>query len=363
VSAAKRRARRESLPGETLSQREIDALLSSISIDTGTGTEALLSQADLQGHGEKCSAPAMAAAPKKVKIYDFRRPDKFAREQLRTIAKIHENFARTVTTSLSALLRAMIHVQVISVDQVTYEEFIRSVPNPTCISVFSVGGNLKGNAIIEMNLATAFTIIDRLFGGGGKGTQKSRALTAIEEPIIRKILTLMLENLAGAWSQVATMQPRVDVMESNPAFTQIVPPSDMALLVTFEMKVIDTEGVVNLCFPHMVLEPILERLSAQFFYTNTDRALSRENVTAIEQKLRSSKVPFIVELGRAAITIKDFLTLLVGDVVMLDKGMDDILDISAGEVLKFRGRPRLLANNKYGVLIDHVVSEEEVEAE
>lgn len=299
---------------------------------------------------------------KKTKPYDFRRPDKFVKEQLRTINKIHENFSRTVTTSLSTMLRSMVSVQVISVDQITYEEYIRSVPNPSVISVFDVGGDLKGNAIFEINPSLALAMIDRLFGGTGKALVKSRPLTAIEENVIKKIIARLLNDLTEAWQQFVTIEPKIEIMESNPQFTQIAPPTAMVLLITFEVKVQDTEGTSNLCFPHIVLEPILEKLNVQFLYSGINKIESEGSASKLEESLKRAKIPLVVELGRTEITVSEFLNLNVNDVIVLNKSTTDLLDIHAGGRLKFRGNPGLV-DNKLAVAIAQVIRENEEEVE
>lgn len=297
---------------------------------------------------------------KKTKPYDFRRPDKFVKEQLRTINKIHENFSRTVTTSLSTMLRTMVSVQVISVDQITYEEYIRSVPNPSVISVFDVGGDLKGNAVFEINPSLALAMIDRLFGGTGKALSKSRPLTAIEENVIKKIIARLLNDLTEAWQQFVSIEPKIELMESNPQFTQIAPPTAMVLLITFEVRVHDTEGTSNICFPHIVLEPILEKLNVQFLYSSINKIESEGNASKLEESLKKAKIPLVVELGRTEISVSDFLSLNINDVIILKKSTSDLLDVHAGGRLKFKGNPGLV-DNKLAVAIAQVVRENEEE--
>lgn len=297
---------------------------------------------------------------KKTKPYDFRRPDKFVKEQLRTINKIHENFSRTVTTSLSTMLRTMVSVKVISVDQITYEEYIRSVPNPSVISVFDVGGDLKGNAVFEINPSLALAMIDRLFGGTGKALSKSRPLTTIEETVMKKIIARLLNDLTEAWQQFVSIEPKIELMESNPQFTQIAPPTAMVLLITFEVRVHDTEGTSNICFPHIVLEPILEKLNVQFLYSSINKIESEGNASKLEESLKKAKIPLVVELGRSEITVSEFLNLNINDVIILRKSTSDLLDVHAGGRLKFKGNPGLV-DNKLAVAIAQVVRENEEE--
>ena len=229
---------------EILSQDEIDALLSAIS-------SGEVDPDDYSAVGEQ----------KKVKIYDFRRPDKFSKDQIRTLQMMHETFARLTTTALSAQLRALVSVHVGSVDQLTYEEFIRSIPNPTTLAVINMDP-LRGSAVLEIDPSITFTIIDRLFGGLGEPTKITRELSDIELSVMEGIIVRILGNLREAWSTVIDLRPRLGAIETNPQFAQIVPPNDMVVLITLETKVGDVEGMTNLCIPYITIEPIISKLSA-----------------------------------------------------------------------------------------------------
>ena len=152
---------------------------------------------------------------RKIKIYDFKRPDKFSKEQIRTVSIMHETFARLTTTSLSAQLRSLIHVHVASVDQLTYEEFIRSIPNQTTIAVINMDP-LKGSAILEIDPSVTFSIIERLFGGQGEGTKINRELSDIEQSVMEGVIVRILGNMREAWSQVVDLRPRLGQIETNP---------------------------------------------------------------------------------------------------------------------------------------------------
>jgi len=197
---------------EVLSQDEIDQLLTAIS----TGE---VDAEDMKNSSEQ----------RKIKIYDFKRPDKFSKDQIRTISMIHETFARLTTTSLSAQLRSMVHVHVVSVDQLTYEEFIRSIPNPTTLAVVDMEP-LKGSAVLEIDPSITFAIIEKLFGGKAEGNQKiSRELTEIEAAVIEGVIVRILGNLRESWANVIDLRPRLGRIEVNPQFAQVVPPSDMVV--------------------------------------------------------------------------------------------------------------------------------------
>lgn len=208
------------------------------------------------------SAPA---DQRKIKIYDFKRPDKFSKDQIRTVSIMHETFARQATTTLSSQLRSLAHVHVASVDQLTFEEFIRSVPNPTTLGIIDMDP-LKGSAILMIDPAITFTIIDRLFGGPGKHVKLFRELTDIEASVLAGIYGRVLDNLGGAWAGVIELRPRLTKIECNPWFAGIVPPNEMVVLVTFEVRIGDAEGMINLCIPYLTIEPIIPKLSAQYVY-------------------------------------------------------------------------------------------------
>ena len=326
---------------DVLSQNEIDELLSAIS--TGVVNAENIKQEQKQ---------------KKIKLYDFKRPDKFSKDQIRTLYMLHENFARLLNTYLSAHLRTMVQVSVASVDQLTYEEFIRSMPNPSVISIFEMRP-LSGNALMEINPSIVFSIIDRLFGGVGTPPAKPRELTDIEQSIVARLVNKALESLSEAWRQVVNIEPRLEVIESNPQFTQIVPPNDMVVIITLQTRIAQTEGFINLCIPYLVLEPIMPKLTTSFWVASSiARAGSKTNVTQMQKKLERTLVPLMVELGKINVTVGEMLDLTVGVVIRLDSKVNEELPIIIGQHQKFKCKPGS-SNNRIAVQITQVVPEEE----
>ena len=249
---------------EVLSQDEIDQLLTAIS----------------SGDSETDEFKPVSDT-RKIKIYDFKRPDKFSKEQLRTVSNMHETFARLTTTSLSAQLRSLVHVHVASVDQLTYEEFIRSIPSPTTLAVVNMDP-LKGNAVLEIDPSITFCMIDRLFGGRGvtanNKNNKSRDLTDIEQSVMEGIIVRVLANMREAWTQVIDLRPRLGQIETNPQFAQIVPPSEMVVLITLETKVGDEEGMLNFGYDdNVVVTDESKNEPARVHETNSVRNTPREN--------------------------------------------------------------------------------------
>jgi len=328
------------MAGDVLSQSEIDALLSALSTGEVDANEIKEEQQQ-----------------RKVKVYDFRRPDKFSKDQMRTIYMLHENFARLLNTYLSGHLRAMVQVNVASVDQLTYEEFIRSLPNPSVISVLQMQP-LKGNAILEINPSIIFAIIDRLFGGSGQVSSKPRPLTDIEDNIVRRVIGKSLESLAEAWKQFVPLKPLLEAIEINPQFTQIVPPSDMVVLITLQAKVGQGEGFINLCIPYLVLEPILSKLSTTYWVSGTTKGSSTEHIQSIRRRVEKINVPIIVELGNTSVTVQELLELSPGDVLQLDTGIKEDLKVVIGSFKKFLCKPGVLGS-KLAIQITSIVEEGE----
>lgn len=313
---------------EVLSQQEIDALLTAISTN------------DDAGGGEKES---MAVdTQRQVKIYDFKRPDKFSKDQIRTLQMMHETFARLTTTSLSAQLRTLVHVHVASVDQLTYEEFIRSIPSPTTLGVINMDP-LKGSSILEIDPSITFTIIDRLFGGSGEATKMNRELTDIELSVIEGIIVRILGNLRESWSNVIDLRPRLGTIETNPQFAQIVPPNDMVVLITLETKVGDVEGMTNFCIPYITIEPIISKLSAQYWYSSIRKGATRENFNILKERLSEMDVDVIAQLGQVEVTMRDVIALQRGDIIKLPSTkVSDTLTLKVGNQPKFYCRPGVI---------------------
>ena len=310
---------------EVLSQEEIDQLLTAINAGD-TEPEDIRPAADTR----------------KIKIYDFKRPDKFSKEQIRTISMMHDTFARLTTTSLSAQLRSMVHVHVASADQLTYEEFIRSIPTPTTLAIINMDP-LKGNAILEIDPAVTFSIIDRLFGGTGEGTKAQHELTDIETSVMEGIIVRILGNMREAWTQVIDLRPRLGQIDTNPQFAQIVPPTDMVVLVTLETKVGDVEGMINFCIPYLTIEPIIGKLSTQFWFSTVHRGTTTENLNVLKDKLATVDVNVVAEIGKINIPVREVISLRVGDVVRLyNTRIGDPYSLNIGNKRKFMCRPGVI---------------------
>ena len=326
---------------EVLSQSEIDKLLSAMADGT-------VSAEEVKAEEEQ----------KKIKTYDFKRPDKFSKDQIRTLFMLHESFSRMLNTYLSTHLRTLVNVEVASVEQLTYQEFVQSLANPSVISILAVPP-LKGNIIMEVNTEIAFAFIDRVFGGEGKTNMKPRVLTEIEEVVVKRFIDTAMRNLKEAWSNVVDFTPSLEATESNPQFTQIVPPSDMVVIVTIQMKVGDVEGMMNICIPYLVLEPVMSKLTTTFWVASSvTKDDDPKQVEILQKKLERTKVPLVVQLGEINITINEFLTLGFGDVLQMDTRVDDNLVCLVGHRPKFHCRPGT-SGKKMAVQITDIIKDDE----
>lgn len=312
---------------EVLSQSEIDALLSALQSGE-VDVEAI--------KGEENS--------KKIRIYDFRRPSKFSKDQLYTLEVIYDNFCRLLTTFLSGILRSRVLAKVVSVDQITYEEFIRSIPNPTILNVFSMEP-LEGKAILEINPIIGFSIIDRLFGGPGLSTVKGRPLTEIERSVIEKLSEKILSHFRESWISLIELDAFLESIEINPQFTQIQSPLEMVIIITINMQIGETEGLINICLPCLMLEPISDKLNTKFWFSGTSPAADAKSVQHLRKVVEKTSLPISAVLGRNTISINELMGLQVGDVIPLERAKSSDLEVYIEKKLKYLGKPGLSGNN------------------
>jgi flagellar motor switch protein FliM len=322
---------------DILSQDEINALLSALPTDEPTATGTVT--------GEKV---------KHVKVYDFRHPDKLSKVQLHVLQIIHENMARILSTSFSVQLRAATHFSVIAVEQKTYEEFTRSIPNPTTLLVFRMEP-YEGNAVWEMSPSATFLMFDRLLGGNGAVVDEERELTEIERTVIKRVAQRLLSALKDSWHAIADFNPVLESIENNPEFTQIVSPTEVVMVVTIDITIGDSPASMNICVPYLLLKPVSSLLSTQVWYSTgiKQKTPTEKDTKAITANLSLSSLPVSVELGKARIKIRDFIELKPGDALKLDRSVKDDLVASVFDIPKFTGKPGL-TNKKYSFKVTSV---------
>lgn len=325
--------------GEILTQTEIDVLLSAMQAGT----------VDLDEISEEDD--------NKFRLYNFRRPNKFSKEQLNAVQIIYDNFCMLLTTLFSGILRARVTAKVGSIDQVTYEEFNLSMSNPTIMSIFSLPP-LEGKGVIEFSPVIGFSIIDRVFGGPGVAPFKGRQLTEIEKNVFEKIIEKVLLLFNEAWSSLHPVRATFDAIEINPQFTQIVSLSEMVLVIAIDTKIGDVEGLINICLPCLMLEGIADKLNKKFWFGSVNTTNTEENSQHIQKTLEKTIIPVSAVLGKNVITIKELMDLQVGDVIPLETKQNGDIDVFIASQLKFRGKPGIFGN-KMAVKIERVESEGE----
>ncbi|AXI39833.1 MAG: flagellar motor switch protein FliM [Bacillaceae bacterium] len=309
------------MSNEILSQSEIDALLSAL-------TTGEMNVDELKKEEEA----------KKIKVYDFKRALRFSKDQIRSITRVHENFARLLTTYFAAQLRTYVQITVTSVDQLPYEEFVRSIPKMTVLNVFELG-TLDGRIIMEVNPNIAYAMMDRLMGGFGASMNKIEQLTEIEMKIIASIFEKTLEHYREAWSTILDIEPCMQEFEVNPQFLQMVSPNDTVVVISLNTQVGEASGMINLCIPHVVLEPIIPKLSVHYWMQSERKAQNSVETEVIKNRIKLAEVPVVAELGTSVVTVQEFLEMRVGDMIRLDQSTSDPLVIKVGDVPKFFGQP------------------------
>lgn len=323
---------------DVLSQNEIDALLAALS--SGEMDAEELKKEETQ---------------KKIRSYDFKRAVRFSKDHIRSLTRIHENFARYLTTYFSAQLRTFVQINVVQVEQLPYDEFIRSIPKMTILNIFEAEP-LEGRMVLEVHPNVAFAMLDRLLGGLGTAPSKIGSLTEIETIIMERIFSRAFESLQEAWKTVVDINPRMEALETNPQFMQIVSPNETIALISLSTKIGDTSGMINLCIPHVVIEPIMPKLSVHHWFVSQKKSRAPEEVEALRNRVNKAKLPIIAELGESQITVREFLGLSVGDVISLNKPVQEGLQIRVGDRLKYIGSPGTV-KDRIAVQIDEIVSE------
>lgn len=275
----------------------------------------------------------------KVTTYDFKRPERVGKEQMRALQTMHEGFGRNYGASLSALLRTIVEVKLTSVDQLTYSEFVFSLENPTCFNLINAEP-LEGQLILDINPSLLFPIIDRLLGGGTDSSPPARRpLTEIELRLVARITDLFLAEMHHAWENVIDLTLEVDHVESNPQLVQIVPPNEVVVLISFELTIGEVRGMMNLCIPFNSIERISNKLSANSWVSYSKKPSTPESIQQISDQLGDSIVEVVVEMADSQIATSDLIGLRVGDIITTEKDIQAPLKVSVGGLNKFHASP------------------------
>jgi flagellar motor switch protein FliM len=319
---------------DVLSQSEIDALLAALSTGELTPDEVPKDE-------EK----------QKVKPYDFRSPQKFSKDHIRTLELIHDNYARIISNYLTAQVRSNVKVKIESVQQITYEEFIHSVPNPTILTIFKMPP-LNGSVLFETNPQFVFEVIDVLLGGKGTGKYKTREFTDIDKNIMRVINTGLISNLKLAWDDVLEVHTEIEGLETNPALNQTLAPNEPVALITFSVEMGKSSTFINICIPYLSIEKVLDKLVVQYWFEDTNEGVLEESRGKLRNRLNIVNMNLTAVLGTVNITVDDFLRLGTGDVLTLNEKTNMPIKLMVEDKPYCYGKPGILGKNMGVQILD-----------
>lgn len=324
--------------GEVLSQNEIDNLL-----------QALTS-------GELDVDEIKNSDNKQVKSYDFARPAKFSKEHLRTLEIIFDHYVRLLTTNLSVYLRKNAQINVISSEALSFSDFSNSLSNPVLIGIVNFEP-LAGKIIIEIAPNLGFDMIDRMLGGQGNAPLKKRDFSEIELSIIEKIFTVCINLLKEPWKNVVSLRPKLERIETNTQFSQIISPTEMTAIITIQIQIGETEGFMNICLPYITLADVMDKLNTKYWFSTMQKKGDDSYEELIESMITKASMPIKAVLGHSSITVNDFVNLQVGDIIRLNADIDNELDVYVGNIKKFKALPGA-SKDAYAVRVTSIIREE-----
>ncbi|MDD6156249.1 MAG: flagellar motor switch protein FliM [Lachnospiraceae bacterium] len=325
--------------GDVLSQNEIDSLLAALS-------SGELDVEEIKDNNEK-----------QVKDYDFARPSKFSKEHLRTLEIIFEHYGRLLSTNLPVYLRKAVQVEVMNSEAVTYSEFSNALSNPVLLGIVNFAP-LQGNIILEMASNLGYAFVDRMLGGQGTSLDKIREFSEIELIIIERIFIVCVNLLREPWANVVDIHPHLERIETNSQYAQIISPSEMIAIVTINVKVGDVEGLMNICLPYITVEDVIDKLNTKYWYSNMQNQDETNYADAIEALIQRAQIPVKAVLGKSSISVSDFAGLQPGDIIRLDRKVDEELDVYVGNIRKFTALPGE-SGDEYAVRVTSVIREEQ----
>ena len=324
--------------GDVLSQNEIDNLLSALN-------SGEFDPMEIDNEDER-----------QIKVYDFARPSKFSKEHLRTLVFIFEHYARLLSTNLPVYLRKSVQVEVMHSEAATYQEFSNSLSDPVLLGVVNFAP-LEGNIIMEMATGLGYAIVDRMLGGDGQPLEKNREFTEIELTIIERIIVVCVNLLVEPWQSVQQLEPLLERIETSSQFAQFVTPNEMTSIITMNIRIGNVEGLMNVCIPYAVIEPVIDKVNTKFWYSTSqikDDGIYRE---VLEDSLQRARIPVRAIMGRSAISVNDFIHLQPGDIIKVNTRLEDELDVYVGNIKKFSAIPGAYEDS-YAVKIKSIYREE-----
>lgn len=341
---------------ESLSQNQVESLLKAMESVEGSST---MPSPPKFSHEQSPTVGAHASSPiagigSRVTAYDFKRPERVGKDQMRAMYSLHEALARNFGASMSGMLRTMIEVKLVSVDQLTYSEFVFSLENPSCFNVLKPNP-LEGNWILDLAPSLSYAIIDRMLGGDPHPSELiRRPLTEIENRLIGRVVQVFLDQLKNVWENIIELEPAVESVESNPQLVQIVPPNEVVILVGFEVLLGKNRGMLSLCIPFNTIENYNSKLSSNGWVGYGRGTPTEDTRGKITSSVDGAPINVVVTLARSKIKTGDLLDLAVGDVITTEQEVNEPLEISVQEVPKYLARAGAFKGKK-AVQIEAVI--------
>ena len=293
---------------------------------------------------------------KSYKLYNFRRPDKFSKDNLRALRDIHREFSKAISLVLSGYLRMRVEIEIVSVDQLTYEEFVESMPSPISVGVFEFEP-LSGQVLLGISFEVISCIVNRMLGGVGNIENQTRELTDIEKALAKKVINIIIKSLEDSWNTIIPVTGKFISLDDNYQSIQVATAGEIVALLTFEVQISGKHfGLFSLCFPYPVLETVLGHLSTQHIFQTKGLVASNDERLKMISKINTSNVDLRVQFGQCSITLDDFLQLSEGDIIKLDNKVQDDLIVKVNGEKKFFARPGTL-KDKICVKITDVYDE------
>ena len=282
---------------------------------------------------------------KGYKLYNFRRPDKFAKDTLRALQDIHREFSKQISMLLTGYLRMKVNVDVVSVDQLTYDEFVNSMPPSMSVGIFEFNP-LPGQILFGITYEVLSCIVDRMLGGKGDASNQYKELTDVETSLTKKIINIIIKTLNDSWTSIMPIEYAIVGLENGFQSVQVAAPGEIVALLTFEIQVNEkTFGLASLCFPYPVLETVIPHLTSQHIFQTKGIVATSEERQRMIHKLNPSMMDIRASFGSCEITLEEFMKLSVGDILKLDNTIDQDLIVKINGVKKFFARPGLLKDN------------------
>jgi len=316
---------------DVLSRNDVESLLQALESGPKAGATATeVKKADTQ----KSTAPKV-----RILTYDFKRPERVGKEQMRALQSLHDGFSRNLGASLSAVLRTMVEVKLVSVDQLTYSEFVYSLTIPTCFNLLKPLP-LEGNWVLDISPSLLYPIIDRMLGGGvSSDSTLKRPLSDIELRLAGRVSSVFLRELQSAWQNIVELNIEVERVESNPQLVQIVPPNEVVVMVSFELSIGQVRGMINLCIPYNTIERVNSKLTSNSWLGYASARSNFETQDQLLSRLDKSNAEVVVTLARSTIKTADLFDLEVGDIITTEKDTLAPLEVEVSNRVKFLASP------------------------